>query len=667
MSRKRPNMTVRARTLNADARSVEVVLSTANPVEVARGKNSVLEALDPEGAVYTEPLPLVDSHEVGSVGDFLGSVAGIRVEGNELVGVATFATTPEGERAWTLVQEGHLAYLSIGYVPEQEELVDGVIVVKRWRLLEASMLAIPADYGAQVRAAHQENIMEEKDKAEKSAEETREDAAAELVAVEPDPAIAELAAMVQELKAEVAAMRADTKPEDEAAAEATAETETETDPAEGDEETQRCAAIVQLCAAAGRSGEAAGYITQKSSIKEVRAALMADQENKTNKNAGVGASITRDARDTFARGAADAILVRAGAIKADKACGESAQFRGYRMIDLVAAALEQDGISVRAHDSRAVMERYKAARRSGQTTSDFPSIYLNALNKILAADFVEQNSAWRTLAKVISGNDLRDHKLIKSGAFADLGKVGESGEVPYASFGADKAETLTPSIWAVKTSISDTMILNDDLNVFSAARTKFAAAANRTVAKAFWAKLLANPTMGEDNKALFHADHGNLITGANKPPAVAQLDAGFAALGKQVDTSGNPLNIAPRYLVVPKALEGAAWTVVNSQYVPGGTNNTTNRYNGLLTVVGDAFLDLGVSLDGETFAGSANAWYLMADPSVFPSIVVGFVDGESPVVEDDRPLGVMGTEFRVSLKFGVGVEDFRGVLRVNNA
>ena len=70
-----------------------------------------------------------------------------------------------------------------------------------------------------------------------------------------------------------------------------------------------------------------------------------------------------------------------------------------------------------------------------------------------------------------------------------------------------------------------------------------------------WALLTSNPTMGEDGKALFHADHDN--TGAGAIGETALSDA-RQALRTQTDLAGNRVNLRPRYLVVPTALETAA-------------------------------------------------------------------------------------------------------------
>jgi hypothetical protein len=58
-----------------------------------------------------------------------------------------------------------------------------------------------------------------------------------------------------------------------------------------------------------------------------------------------------------------------------------------------------------------------------------------------------------------------------------------------------------------------------------------------------WALLTSNPTMGEDSKALFHADHDNSGTGAISVDAISDARV---ALRNQSDLAGNRVNLGAK-------------------------------------------------------------------------------------------------------------------------
>src|SRR5690606_16173465 len=97
-------------------------------------------------------------------------------------------------------------------------------------------------------------------------------------------------------------------------------------------------------------------------------------------------------------------------------------------------------------------------------------------------------------------------------------------------------------------------IINDDLTGFTRIPRAMGRAALRTIGDLVYAVLTSNPTMGEDGKALFHSDHGNLLTGA--VISTGAVDAMRVAMGKQRlpgQTSGGS-NIRLAYVLTPLAL-----------------------------------------------------------------------------------------------------------------
>lgn len=155
------------KTMNAEARQVQAVMATENPVRVYDWERGIVEeVLLMSGASYPEQVPLLDSHDRGTVDTVLGSVTAIMAQGSELVGLVEFSSVPRAQDAMTKVQEGHLTDFSIGYaveestwIPEgQSQAVDGrnfqgpVKVATKWTLRELSITPIGADSQAKARS-----------------------------------------------------------------------------------------------------------------------------------------------------------------------------------------------------------------------------------------------------------------------------------------------------------------------------------------------------------------------------------------------------------------------------------------------------------------------------------------------------------------------------------
>jgi hypothetical protein len=129
-----------------------------------------------------------------------------------------------------------------------------------------------------------------------------------------------------------------------------------------------------------------------------------------------------------------------------------------------------------------------------------------------------------------------------------------------------------------------------------------------------------------------------------------------------------PLNIQPKYLLVPSALSSTAKILVASEKDPLGLTSATggatapNPFYNQLTVITEAYLDDASHTNGTV------AWYLIADQNTTDTYEVGFLNGQqTPYLESKNGWDVDGVEYKVRIEAGVAALDFRGMYRKKGA
>ena len=231
--------------------------------------------------------------------------------------------------------------------------------------------------------------------------------------------------------------------------------------------------------------------------------------------------------------------------------------------------------------------------------------------------------------------------------------VYENGEYKFGTF-SDLKETLQLSTYGKMFSISRQALVNDDLSAFTSVPRGMASAASRVIDDLVVGVLTANAALNQDSTALFHADHNNLVApGSGAAPSVSTLDAGFQAMALQQGPGGATLDIVPSILLVPVALDATARTLTSAINDPSGaTVMEPNPFVNRLEVVSTARLDADDPLQ----------WYLMADPNMFDTLEVAFLDGQSsPFLESKDGWSTDGIEYKVRIDAAATATDFRGL------
>ncbi|MGE0042401.1 MAG: hypothetical protein AB7H88_08195 [Vicinamibacterales bacterium] len=328
-------------------------------------------------------------------------------------------------------------------------------------------------------------------------------------------------------------------------------------------------------------------------------------------------------------------------------------YRNLRLADMARHLLEARGIHARHESDLWVVQRTFA----GHTTSDFPSLLTETGNRVLRQAYDAAQSGVRAIARQTTARDFRPLNKLSLSAAPGLLKVNEHAEITRGTMAATK-ESYSLETYARIFALSRNAIINDDLGAFVDFTRRQGQVAAELVASKLVALLTSNPTMS-DSTALFHADHANLgtaavinVTSLGEALSLMRLQTVAMDDGTGGTNGTMPINAVPKFLLVPAALE-----VVAKQYV-AQVNATKasdiNPFSSELEVVVDPRLD----------ASSATAWYLAADPAVIDTLEYAYLDdAPGPQYAAREGFDIMGVEMRVSLDFGCGVLDWRGLVK----
>jgi len=371
---------------------------------------------------------------------------------------------------------------------------------------------------------------------------------------------------------------------------------------------------------------------------------LAEMETKTEIKSGN--HVGMDARDKFKTGAGLALMSKAGLTG-----GERNEFSSLSLAELARESIAMSGERGSFVDRRDMVGR--AFTMAGtHTTSDFAEILSNVMGKAALQGWDESEETFDAWTRKGVLTDFKANKRVGLGLFGSLPAVEEGADYTYGTAG-DRGETIALATYGKMLRISRQAIINDDLSILGTAPRRMGRAARRTVGNMVYAVLTGNPTLS-DGVALFHADHNNL--GSAAALSVASLGAGRAAMRTQKEAAGGPsLNIAPRYLIVPAALETSA-----SQLLSSAVDPTTSKGMASNPVQGMAQL----IVDGRLDASSATAWFLAGDAGAFDTIEVAYLDGvEAPYIEEQTAWTSDGVELKVRIDAGVAPLDHRAIYK----
>ncbi len=632
-----------------ETREAEVVITTSAPVrrwgmiEILSMKANAVDL----SRVGLGQVKLLDSHETGSVESVLGVLVSARIDGERLLGVVRFGETEEAAEAAAMVARGEITGISCGYrvnewertAFDQETDVE-TWTATRWELFEVSLVSVPADKFAGVRAAERfspESTTEERNtgmpeinsqQPETPVEETR-------AAPAPAPAPAPAADLAAERRRSAEIMTIGQR--------------------HGID-----AALVSAAVADGVSLDAFRAQVLDTLAARSPARVIAPGE------ATVDVINPGQSPDDQRAAMADGIIMRAFGRATDGKNGtplvvDSARSREFANMSLLELGAEIVGIRS-AHRMRPVALYEKLIERSMLGTTDYPLLLSAVANKFLLAQYQYQQPTYRSFSAKKTFNDFKTHNFLRIGDFPILEQLSETGEFRNGAV-SENRETVTAITYGKIISMSRQMFINDDLSAFA----DLTGLAGRRIAdfenSIAWGVVLSNSKGGpalSDTGNVWNSTavstaggHANLA-GTPADVTIASITAGRLAMRQQKSLDGVPLNVNPTIIVAGPAKQTPIEQLLSTSLLATQISNI-NPFNG------GGITNLKPEIDAYI---TDNAWYLFADPAIAPAFVWGYVSGfEGPRFAIDQPFRYDGLSLKVAEDFGFGAIDWRPTYR----
>jgi len=346
-----------------------------------------------------------------------------------------------------------------------------------------------------------------------------------------------------------------------------------------------------------------------------------------------------------------ALMVRAGVATPEQKKHINANpYRAMRLTEVARASLQRAGIRTDGMDQMGMV-----AAAFTQSTSDFPVLLENTMNKTLQAAYAVAADTWSRFCARGSVSDFRANNRYRVGSLANLGVVNELAEFPNMTIPDGEKSAITANTKGGIINLSRQAVVNDDLGAFVGLAAALGRAARRTIEADVYATLALNsgagPTMLDGNP-LFHSSRNNITVAAALSVEAIELDR--VAMASQRDVGGNDfLDLRPQVLLVPIALGARAREINGAEY-----NDESNKNQRRPNVVRGLFDDI---VDTPRLTGTRR--YLFADPSAAPALEVAFLDGnDTPFLEMENGFTVDGARWKVRLDYGVAGIDGRGAI-----
>jgi len=579
--------------------------------------------------------PALNVHRSWDLGDVIGVVmpGTIRVEDSKLIARIQLSRRPEVAGIVQDIRDGIIRNVSVGYdyhvIEEQKRKGEGKVplfIARDWEPLEVSFVPIGADAGAGVRTR---------------AADTHHTCA--VIRAEDD---------------HVPTKNEPQKPEDK-----------QPDNAADPVAERKAGALAQI--KRGQDLRAAGKVcgiladdvqaaidNPAQSVEEIRAAWVqraADAQKGTETSNRSSTDMGKTDGEKKDEALTAALLHRIRPDKYPLPNDEVVRdLRRAHLLDIVRGRLErQPGRSRQARSlsrDEVAVEGLRA-----MTTDDFPYLLANVSNKVLLDMHQEAHSPWKEFATRKDRPDLKEFTLLQRSNAPSLKRVLEHGEIKRGRY-FERKEKGKLQTAGIGLELTRELLINDDLDAFADDLLGLMNAVIRYEDDTAVGLVLSNPVMTTDNKALIHADHGNLNTDVGEP-SYARLEGADDMLGSQTGMTGEPLNLSTAFVFASKKRARTAWKELYGLMVPTLASNARADDMAKIKVLSDNRLKT-----------SEEAFFNIAHPSQIKGLFYGYLEEQqAPKTVVTTTAGFLGVILELIHDFYAAIADHRWIVRTRIA
>lgn len=649
--------------VDSEKRTVKVRFATPTPVVRYSWRHDEYynEVLDMDGANLTRAaangLPVLDNHNTwGSVADaVVGRAYNIQRDSVGYTAEVRFSEDEDTDKLFLKVKEGIITDISFGYsvnkIERGEKPAEGLrtYLVTDWTATEISFVTIPADHDAYVleRGFNPiDALFEEKSKVvnlklNMEIEKMRGILAARGVQISPEASDDQVRAAYEEVT-----KKPEVTPEPKENGDAT------------DKNAERMSQMMTLAREHGKTiDDVEAWFKGGKSVEEIRTLLLGEY-----KDSFTGSS----ARSEQPEGASKAESYLAARIAESLDLShvltdvERSHKRSYSsLMDVCAEVVRSSGndlsglrdseiakLAIGDKDTVRSYERNKS--RKFITTSDFPSLFKVAIDRVLMAAYEYKKPTFEPF--IIRGKvpsiGVKHPRYSVSSLDGKLLKIEEHGEYVAAKF-KDSHESIQVDKYGRSFNISWEAIINDDMDAIARVIRSFALLASELESELVYTNiLLGNPVMSDGNQ-LFSVAHGNTNTGVAL--SSTSIKAAISLMRKQTDMAGRPINVEPRYLIVGPDNEWVAKEITSAAYTPNTQNNIAPKEITNLQVIVEPLI-------------TGTQWFLAASKDQLPCIELDSLASEPAIfVDSEEDFDIDGMKYKVRVCRGAAAIDWRGL------
>ncbi len=575
-----------AQSWNPEARTFEVIVSSGADVERRDQRGAYFERIDVnQDWSGLKGAPVLNAHQRDDIRDILGSVIAARVDAGRVLATIRMSTSAEGEAAVLAAREGHLRGVSFGYrVDSTRETTEaGRRVVVVTKLTPMELSLVPI--AADPRAVIRSSQMEPQQ-------------TTQVTTTASPPALADRAAINAQIRS-----------------------------------IARLAGLPQSFVDRQIDLGASEAETQSVAFEAMRV-RSAHAENIRTVSASIGGFDSNDPewrRNVIG----EAIFCRmTGSAPSDAA----RPYVGLSLVEIARDCLRARGMPALGTPAMIV------ERAFFETTSDLPFIMQDAINKSMRQAYMIAPSGLKQVARQTTSRDFRlKHRIQLSFAPALL-PINEHGEFHSGGM-QDTEETYKLGTYGRTLGFSRQSYVNDELGALNDLTRRMGVSAAAFEAQFLTNLVAANAAMKDGNN-VFSTAHNNLA-GTGTVISSDSLSAARFAMRQQNELAGFLINVVPRWLLVPAALETLAEKTLTQ--IRAIQTADVNIWSSLLGVVCEPRLT------------DAEAWYLVADPAQIEGLEFAYLDGEQgPQIFSEIGFDIDGLRFKIRLDFGGAFVEFRG-------